>query len=105
MKGIHRPKGNVHHLYLHQSKGGCGLTGVGGTHNRECAALATYVCTSTDTLTKIMCKTPTPTQKFLFKFTAAPNFTTPEMTDDNHHLCLKAKPLHGKFFKEQEEIP
>jgi len=28
-----------------------------------------------------------------------------ELTDDNHHRCLKEKPLHGKFFCQQEEIP
>eukprot|EP00957_Ditylum_brightwellii_P087240 6640478-Ditylum_brightwellii.AAC.1 len=33
MKGIHDPKGNVHHLYLHCSKGGRGLTGVENTYN------------------------------------------------------------------------
>eukprot|EP00957_Ditylum_brightwellii_P144721 11024557-Ditylum_brightwellii.AAC.1 len=27
------------------------------------------------------------------------------MTDNNYHQCLNAKPLHGKFFKQQEEIP
>eukprot|EP00957_Ditylum_brightwellii_P211466 15366198-Ditylum_brightwellii.AAC.2 len=51
MKGIHHPKGNVHQLYLHQSKGGCGLSGVEDMCNCKCAALAAYVHTSTDTLT------------------------------------------------------
>eukprot|EP00957_Ditylum_brightwellii_P016261 1223182-Ditylum_brightwellii.AAC.1 len=105
MKGIHHPKGNVHCLYLHQSKDRHGLTVVEDTHNCECAALTAYVCTSTDILTKIMRDTLTPNQKFLFKIAAAPNFAVPEMTDDNHHQSLKAKPFHGKFFKQQEETP
>eukprot|EP00957_Ditylum_brightwellii_P168142 12799930-Ditylum_brightwellii.AAC.1 len=99
MKGIHHPKGNVHGIYLHQSKDSHGLTGMEDTHNCTCAALAAYVCTNTDILTQIMHDTPTPNQKFLLKF------ATPEITDDTHYQCLKAKPLHGKFFKQQEETP
>eukprot|EP00957_Ditylum_brightwellii_P005206 397777-Ditylum_brightwellii.AAC.1 len=33
MKGIHQSKGNVHHIYLHRSKGGRGLTGLEDTHD------------------------------------------------------------------------
>eukprot|EP00957_Ditylum_brightwellii_P171275 13037785-Ditylum_brightwellii.AAC.1 len=69
MKGIHHPKGNVHRLYLHRSKGGRGLTGVEDTHN----------CT----------------QKFLLEFASAPKFTSPEVVDNHHHKCLCEKPLHG----------
>eukprot|EP00957_Ditylum_brightwellii_P059138 4487340-Ditylum_brightwellii.AAC.1 len=105
MKGIHHPKCSVHHLYLHWIKGFHGLTGVEDTHNCECAALSAYVCTSTDAITEIMRNTPTSTQKFLFKFAAAPNFTNPEMMGDNRRRCLIVKPLHGKSFKQQEEIP
>eukprot|EP00957_Ditylum_brightwellii_P144383 10999027-Ditylum_brightwellii.AAC.1 len=53
MKGIHHPKGNVHFLYLHHSKGGRGLTGVVDTHNCECAALTKYVLHSNDLLTQM----------------------------------------------------
>eukprot|EP00957_Ditylum_brightwellii_P126206 9621726-Ditylum_brightwellii.AAC.1 len=53
MKGIHHPKGNVHCLYLHCSKGGRRLTGVEDTHNCECAALAKYVLHSDDLLTQM----------------------------------------------------
>eukprot|EP00957_Ditylum_brightwellii_P036394 2755427-Ditylum_brightwellii.AAC.1 len=105
MKGIHHPKGNVHCLYLHWNKGIHGLTGMEDTHDCECAALAAYVCTSINMLAQIVHNIPAPTQTFLFKFAAAPSFTTPELTDVNHHHCLKAKPLHGTFFKQQEEIP
>eukprot|EP00957_Ditylum_brightwellii_P087294 6643941-Ditylum_brightwellii.AAC.1 len=48
--------------------------------------------------------TPTPTQKFLLKYTAAPKFTTPDITNNNHHKGLYEKPLHGKFFRQQAEI-
>eukprot|EP00957_Ditylum_brightwellii_P017698 1333044-Ditylum_brightwellii.AAC.1 len=67
MKGIHHPKGNVCCLYLYSNKGGRGLTGVEDTHNCKCIALEKYVLSSTDTLTKMVCKTTTPTQKFLLK--------------------------------------
>eukprot|EP00957_Ditylum_brightwellii_P169974 12937948-Ditylum_brightwellii.AAC.1 len=49
--------------------------------------------------------TPTPTQKFLMKYASSPKFTTPDMTDDNHRKGLHKKPLHGKFFRKQAEIP
>eukprot|EP00957_Ditylum_brightwellii_P010416 787545-Ditylum_brightwellii.AAC.1 len=49
--------------------------------------------------------TSTPTQKFLLKFASAPKFTSPKIVDDNHHKCLCEKPLHGKFFCQQAEIP
>eukprot|EP00957_Ditylum_brightwellii_P162320 12359487-Ditylum_brightwellii.AAC.1 len=52
MKGIHNPKVNVHQLYLHHVKEGHGLTGVEGTYNCKCAALAAHVCNSTNTLTQ-----------------------------------------------------
>eukprot|EP00957_Ditylum_brightwellii_P075128 5708835-Ditylum_brightwellii.AAC.1 len=51
MKGIHHPKGNVHHLYLYQNKGGRGLTKVEDTHNYECTVVAKYVISSTNMLT------------------------------------------------------
>eukprot|EP00957_Ditylum_brightwellii_P098145 7477693-Ditylum_brightwellii.AAC.1 len=51
MKGIHHPKGNVHQLYIHRSRGGRGLMGVEDTYNCECAALAQYVLHSNDPLT------------------------------------------------------
>eukprot|EP00957_Ditylum_brightwellii_P136302 10394959-Ditylum_brightwellii.AAC.1 len=50
MKGIHHPKSNVHHIYLHRSKGRKGLMGVEDTHNCKCAALAKYVLNSADML-------------------------------------------------------
>jgi len=90
---------------LHRSKGGRGLTGVEDTHNCECAALAKYVIHIDDPLTQMVQTTPTPTQKFLMKYAAAPKFMTPDMTDDNHRKGLNEKPLHGKFFRQQAEIP
>eukprot|EP00957_Ditylum_brightwellii_P088902 6769711-Ditylum_brightwellii.AAC.1 len=33
VKGVHHLKGNIHHLYLHRSKGKRGLVGVEDTHN------------------------------------------------------------------------
>eukprot|EP00957_Ditylum_brightwellii_P170761 12997478-Ditylum_brightwellii.AAC.1 len=95
-KGIYHPKCVVHGLYLHQSKGGHGLTGVEDIDNCKYAALAAYAHNSTDMLTQIVQETRTPMQKFLLKLASYPNFTTPELTDNNHHQCLKAKPLHGK---------
>eukprot|EP00957_Ditylum_brightwellii_P171003 13017743-Ditylum_brightwellii.AAC.2 len=44
-------------------------------------------------------------QKFLLKFALSPKFMIPELTDNNHHKCLREKTLHGKFFCQQEEIP
>eukprot|EP00957_Ditylum_brightwellii_P122288 9325384-Ditylum_brightwellii.AAC.1 len=104
MKGIHHLKGNVHILYLHQSRGGRGLAGVEDTHNCKCAALSKYVLNSTNPLTQIVQNTPTPTQKFLLKFASSPKFMSPELTDNNHHKCLIKKSLHGKFFCQQAEI-
>ena len=75
------------------------------THNCECAALAKYVIHSGDPLTQMVQNTSTPTQKFLLKFASAPKFISPKIVDDNHHKCLCEKPLHGKFFCQQAEIP
>eukprot|EP00957_Ditylum_brightwellii_P001551 121167-Ditylum_brightwellii.AAC.1 len=105
MHSIHHPEGTVHRLYLNQNKGGRGLTGVEDMHNCECAALAKYVLSSTDTLTKMVCATKTPTQKFLLKFRSSPKFTTPELMDEHHHQGLKEKSLHGKFFKQTGRDP
>eukprot|EP00957_Ditylum_brightwellii_P038904 2939880-Ditylum_brightwellii.AAC.1 len=66
-------------------KGGKGLIGVKGRHNCECAVLANYVLNSTDTLTQMVHKTATPMQKFLLKFASSLQFTSPELTNDNHH--------------------
>eukprot|EP00957_Ditylum_brightwellii_P074698 5677641-Ditylum_brightwellii.AAC.1 len=62
MHGCHHPKANTHWLYLHQSQGGRGLTGLEDTHNMECAALAKYVLKSHDSLTQIVRETMPPTQ-------------------------------------------
>eukprot|EP00957_Ditylum_brightwellii_P200503 15285215-Ditylum_brightwellii.AAC.1 len=85
MKGIHHPKGNLHCIYLHKSKDGIGLICVEDTHTYECTTLAKYLLNSTDTLTKMVHETTTLMQKFLFKSTSSPNFTTPKLTDDSHH--------------------
>eukprot|EP00957_Ditylum_brightwellii_P058947 4470638-Ditylum_brightwellii.AAC.1 len=104
-KRVHHLKGNVYHLYLRRSKGGRGLREMEDTNDCECTALAAYVFKSTDVLTQIVCDTPTPMQKFIFKFVSSPKLTTLKLTDDNHHHCLKEKHLHGKLFKQQEAIP
>eukprot|EP00957_Ditylum_brightwellii_P152391 11601258-Ditylum_brightwellii.AAC.2 len=83
LKGSHHPKGNVHCLYLHRSKGG-GLTGVDETHNCECAAIVKYVLNSTSPLTQLVCNTVTPTQKFLLKFSPSSKFMSQELMDDSH---------------------
>eukprot|EP00957_Ditylum_brightwellii_P148756 11325492-Ditylum_brightwellii.AAC.1 len=80
---------------FHMKEGGRGLTGVEDTHNCKCTTLLKYVLNSTNPLTQMVQNTPTPTQKFLLKFALSPNFTSPELTDDNHHKCLSKKPLHG----------
>eukprot|EP00957_Ditylum_brightwellii_P077452 5885083-Ditylum_brightwellii.AAC.1 len=49
--------------------------------------------------------TPTQTQKFLLKFAFAPKFASPKVVNNDHHKCLCEKPLHGKFFCQQAEIP
>eukprot|EP00957_Ditylum_brightwellii_P158868 12092133-Ditylum_brightwellii.AAC.1 len=82
MKSVHPPKGNAHPLYLHRSKGRRGITGFEDTHNCECAALAEDVLNSTDSL-----------------------HLDSAQHNDNLLQCLKEKPLHGKFFRQQEEIP
>eukprot|EP00957_Ditylum_brightwellii_P180654 13761846-Ditylum_brightwellii.AAC.1 len=105
MNSIHYPKGYVHQLYLHQNKGGRGLTRVEDMHNCECMTLAKYVISSTGTLIKMVCDTKTPTQKFLLKFASSPKSTTSELTDEHHYQELKETSLHRKFFKQQEEIP
>eukprot|EP00957_Ditylum_brightwellii_P044593 3381287-Ditylum_brightwellii.AAC.1 len=69
--------------------------GVEDTHNCECASLAKYVIHSDDPLSQMVQTTPTPAQKFLMKYAAAPKFTTPDMTDDNQQKGLNKKPLHG----------
>eukprot|EP00957_Ditylum_brightwellii_P169638 12911939-Ditylum_brightwellii.AAC.1 len=94
MKRVHYPKGNVHILYLHRSKGRKGLMGVKDTHNCECTSLVNYALNSTDMLTHTMHKTTTLMQKCQLKFASSPKFTTPELTDDTHHQLLKEKPLH-----------
>jgi len=73
--------------------------------NCECAALAKYALHSDDPLTQMVQNAPTPTQKFPLKYASAPKFTTPEIVDANHRKCLCEKPLHGKFFHQQAEIP
>eukprot|EP00957_Ditylum_brightwellii_P151189 11512161-Ditylum_brightwellii.AAC.1 len=105
MKGIHCPKGNIHQFYLHWSKDGKGIIDIEETHNCECAALAKYMLNSTDPLTQMVQNTLTPMQKCLLKFALSPNFMSPELKDNNLHRCLENKPLHGKVFCQQKEIP
>eukprot|EP00957_Ditylum_brightwellii_P044341 3364527-Ditylum_brightwellii.AAC.1 len=49
--GYHHPKANTHMLYLHQSRGGRGLTGLEDSYNNKCSALVKYVVKSDDPLT------------------------------------------------------
>jgi len=39
------------------------------------------------------------------KFASAPKHTTKEDVIKGHHTGLRAKPLHGKFFVQQDNIP
>jgi hypothetical protein len=105
MNGHHHPKASTHRLYLHRSRGGRGLTGCEDTHNCECTALAQYVLGSTDDLTQVVRETTTPTQKFLLKFASLPKYTSSETVVNTHHNGLCNKPLHGKFFVQQADIP
>eukprot|EP00957_Ditylum_brightwellii_P097749 7443976-Ditylum_brightwellii.AAC.1 len=41
--GLHYPRADVNRLYLHQAKGGCGLTGLWDTYAHECTALMQYI--------------------------------------------------------------
>eukprot|EP00957_Ditylum_brightwellii_P200189 15260405-Ditylum_brightwellii.AAC.2 len=38
------------------------------------------------------------------KFAFQPKHTNSTMIDDHHHKVLLAKPMHGKFFTQQEEV-
>eukprot|EP00957_Ditylum_brightwellii_P209133 15360493-Ditylum_brightwellii.AAC.1 len=79
MKGIHHPKGNVHCLYLHQSKGVRGLTGIEDTHNCECDALAKLPCSQNS-------------HRQNSRTTITINVS-------------ERSPFYGNFFHQQEEIP
>jgi len=39
------------------------------------------------------------------KFASAPKHTMKEDGIEGHHTGLRAKPLHGKFFVQQDNIP
>eukprot|EP00957_Ditylum_brightwellii_P196482 14970798-Ditylum_brightwellii.AAC.1 len=103
--GFHHPKLSIARLYLHRACGGRGLTGVETTHDFKCYTLAKYILESTDALTQIVQDTPTPTQKFLMKFTSRPKHTNPNVVDNTHHQALITKPMYGKFFVQQREVP
>eukprot|EP00957_Ditylum_brightwellii_P050855 3856573-Ditylum_brightwellii.AAC.1 len=105
MYGHHHPKASAHRLYLHQCQGVWGLTGCEDTHNYECTVLAQYVLDSMDKLTQVVCETATPTQKFLMKFASLPCYTSRDTVESSHLEGLHNKPLHGKFFAQQSEIP
>eukprot|EP00957_Ditylum_brightwellii_P193119 14704001-Ditylum_brightwellii.AAC.1 len=105
INGMLHPKSSVACLYLHQTKGGRGLTGVEETHKEECSALAKYVMRSADPLTRIMGDTPPPTQKHLMWYATMPWFSTPDKTDVAHHRMLHNKLVHGSWFCQQAEVP
>eukprot|EP00957_Ditylum_brightwellii_P040948 3100488-Ditylum_brightwellii.AAC.1 len=103
--GFYHPKLSIPHLCLHCTHRGRGITGVETTHDCECSALVKYILESTGTLTQIVRDTPTMTQKFLMKFASRPKHTDPNAVDNDHHQALLAKPMHGKFFTQQGEVP
>eukprot|EP00957_Ditylum_brightwellii_P123588 9422424-Ditylum_brightwellii.AAC.2 len=72
INGLLYPKSSMARLYLHQSKGGQGLTDVKDTHTEKCSTLAKYVIKSNDPITKIIRDTPSPTQKHLMHYASAP---------------------------------
>eukprot|EP00957_Ditylum_brightwellii_P034807 2637676-Ditylum_brightwellii.AAC.1 len=39
------------------------------------------------------------------KFALCPKHTDPNAVDNAHHQALIAKPMHGKFFVQQREVP
>eukprot|EP00957_Ditylum_brightwellii_P025114 1900987-Ditylum_brightwellii.AAC.1 len=63
MHGFYHPKTNTHRLYLHQLRGGRGVTGLEDMHNNEVSALAKYVVKSDDPLTAVVREATSPTQK------------------------------------------
>eukprot|EP00957_Ditylum_brightwellii_P168496 12825806-Ditylum_brightwellii.AAC.1 len=102
--GCLHPKPSIQRLYLHCSKGGCGITSIKDTHTHECTSLARYIQSSKDPLTQLFCDTPFPTQKALMKCADGPLASTPEEMDDAKEKLLLQKTLHGVFFKDQREI-
>eukprot|EP00957_Ditylum_brightwellii_P012608 952995-Ditylum_brightwellii.AAC.1 len=101
--GFHHPKSSVHRLYLHRSRGGRGLTRVEATHDCKCSGLTKYVVENDDALTKVVHKTPTPTQKFLMNFATKSKYVLPIILDNMQHSALLAKPMHRKFLAQQKE--
>eukprot|EP00957_Ditylum_brightwellii_P122840 9367115-Ditylum_brightwellii.AAC.1 len=39
------------------------------------------------------------------KFALCPKHTDPNAIDNDHHNALLVKPMHGKFFTQQKEVP
>eukprot|EP00957_Ditylum_brightwellii_P183160 13951127-Ditylum_brightwellii.AAC.1 len=105
INGLLHLKSSKEKLYLHQSRGRRGLTGVGYTHTEECLALVKYVMTSDSPFTKIVLSKPFPTQKHLMHYASALHFCLSDLTNDAHQKTLLKKPLHGSWFCQQVEIP
>eukprot|EP00957_Ditylum_brightwellii_P093279 7103558-Ditylum_brightwellii.AAC.1 len=103
--GLRHPKANVHCLYLHCTQGGRRFTGIVDTHAQECAALAQYITSSKDLLTKLIHNTPLPIPQYIKKFASAPNAQDNQQTNDCHHCELVKMKLYGQFFVQQAKIP
>eukprot|EP00957_Ditylum_brightwellii_P099050 7544667-Ditylum_brightwellii.AAC.1 len=103
--GFHHPKSSIPCLYLYHLHRGRGITGMETAHDCKCSNLVKYILESTDALMQIVQDTPTQMQKFLMKFALRPKHTYPNAVDNGHHQALLARPMHGKFFAQQEEVP
>eukprot|EP00957_Ditylum_brightwellii_P057355 4349336-Ditylum_brightwellii.AAC.1 len=102
--GLHHPKVNVHHLYLHQTQGGRGPTGIVDTHAQEWTAFAQYIALSKDSFTKLIHDAPSPIQQHIMKLASAQNAWDNQQTNGWHHHELVKMKLHGQFFAQQAEI-
>eukprot|EP00957_Ditylum_brightwellii_P000406 31532-Ditylum_brightwellii.AAC.1 len=102
--GCLHPKPSIQQLYLHCSRGGCGLTSIEDTHTHEYTTLAQYIQSSKDPLTQLFRDTPSPTHKSLMKYAKGHLASMPEKMDVDRDKLILAKPLHDVFFKEQREI-
>ena len=105
---FHHPLSDVHNLYISREKGGRGIPNIYNIHSQEMSKLAVYLQSSNDPFLKQVkhfeaCATPSKT--ILRYQPSGPKYRDKLKCDYENIQLRNRKPLYGKFFQLEQNIP
>ena len=105
---FHHPLSDVNNIHLSREKGGRNIPKIADIYAQELSKLSTYLKDSSDPLVSEIkyyesCEPPT---KSILRYNInGPKYVDKQKCDEKNEQLRNMKPIYGKFFRSQQDIP